>query len=982
MHLSEENLVSVLSTANESERSAVQNEAEAQLKQWEVQSGFYYSLQSVYLNTDLALQVRWLAIICFKNGIDKHWRPTRLHAIAKDEKQRIKARLFLLMNEKNNQLSVQNAHSIARIVRFEFPADWPDLFDEIHKSLEEFVFVKNDLTSTNNLLIVLNHIIKTLSAVRIGRSRHAMQSKSPIIIPLLVKLYNKFFQSWTTSLDLGIMEICYLVLKNLRRLIPESYEEIHKHHEVSDFLKVSVGHLEMLISQHDRYSSDLIERYAKCYSKLYFNIININPTTFILMPCSNDIVTFFFNYLNSDAEKIYKGTEDDNFWETIALKGFLILKKLITYIFKKGAITLKQPKDKQDIVNAVEKLKTQFFNVQVVQQLCDLIINWYLLLKPSDLESWLLEPEEWCNEEFSSSWEYQIRPCAENFFQDLIKYFKDDLSEYLFNKISSNLLGANKNILVQDSILCCFQLSADSIADKVDFNQLLREVFIPLALRNEDVEDKIIKRRICLIISEWVKINCSKESRVEIYQLLLTFISANDKIHDQVVKLGATQCLRTIVDDWDFDKRDFSPFLTAYVDNLIQVLQQMNFTESKLYILQTLGVLVERCNPLISYETLMALLNIIPKYWEISNSANENILKNSLIRILKSLVIALNENSLATHSIALPMIRSCCMENSDNYQLLSEDAYDLWHSVLQFFPNSSSSESKSTVDELFEMVNFGLMNSTEVLQSILSIVRSYTLLSPEIFTNRSVTDLLRILSGYLNTMRDDSFDEFIALMDILFLQNSKNEAFLKAMIDSGLVNSMISIVLDENQSIVKANEILLVLSRLAYSSSDFFLEMLGYLSNNLSNFLTTWIKYYINNGSARNKKINLLAFLALLNTSIPKKNEFFIRLFPDVVNNVLLFLEEIQETSLEKVYNSSLIYDEHRYLDPDIKENGEKIRYISLLQRADPVFNVNLKAYLVESINLLKSSLSPQEFNELLSLLDEYSVEQLQKFAA
>lgn len=991
MDLNQENLIQVLSIANGSERNFTQQEAETQLKLWEAQPGYHYLLQSIYLNVELPLQIRWLAIICFKNGVDKHWRASRVNAIGKDEKTQIKQRLFHLIDEKNNQLMIQNAHSVARIVRFDFPNDWPNLFDELHKNLHDYVFIKNNLSSTNNILIILNQIIKTLASVRIGRSRHAMQSKAPVIAPLLIKLYVKFFQQWTNDLDLGIMEICYLCLKNLRRIIPEGFEHPNKNLDVVDFLKVTVDHLQLLIKNHDKYSSDLIERYAKCYSKLYYSLININPTSFILMPSCELIVSTYFSILQEKAEIIYTSNNEENdFWETIALKAFLILKRLLAYIYKKGAITLKQPKDKQDVNIAIEKLSTQFFNPQIIQQLCDLIINWYLLLKPNDLESWLLEPEEWCNEEFSSSWEYQIRPCAENFFQDLITYFDKELSDFILNKISNNLLN-NTNVLVQDAILCTFQLSADSIADKVDFNALLKDVFIPMALRNTSSDDKIIKRRICLVISDWVKINCSNESRVEIYKLLNVFLSSGNTAgenvnNDVVVKLSSIQCLLIIVDDWDFNKKDFEPFLGQFIANLIGILQQMNLTESKLYILNTLAVLIERCNPLIGYDTLMSLLGMVPKYWEMSNDEAETILKNSLIRILKNLVISLNENSIETYYIALPIIETCCSENSENFQFLSEDGYELWLALLQYFPQNNSTiaeDNKGKLLSLFELVNSGLVNATEVLPLILSILRSYSLLAPEIFASPSATNLLRILSEYLNKMRDDSYNIFITFVDILFLQNSRNDEFLKIAIDSGLINSMINYVSDDNQSVVNANKILLVLSRLAFSSSDFFLNMINYLSsNNLSSFIETWLKFYVNNGNPRNQKINLLAFLSLLNISIDKRNDVIITQFPQIIKNTLLFLEEIKESPNGYVdaYQLNLVYediDDYRYLDPDIKENGEKLRYMELLQKADPVFNVNVQTYLTEVIGHLKSSFNGNEVSQLVTMCDEYTVEQL-----
>lgn len=982
MAVAYDDLLATLTRANGLERSPDQHQAEAQLKQWEIQPGYHYLLQLVYLDTGLPLQVRWLAIICFKNGIEKYWRSSRQHAIAKDEKAQIKRRLFDLIHEQNNQLTIQNAHSVARVVRFDFPGEWPGLFDDITRSLEECVFVKNDLVLTNNLLIVLNQIIKTVSMVRIGRARHAMQSKAPIVVPTLTKLYAKFFHQWSVSLDLLLMEVCYLCLKNLRRIIPEGFDQPHRNPDVVEFLKSSVLHLQMLVLEHEKYSLDLLERYVKSYGKLYVNLINANPTLFVLLPCLHDIMATFLQLLEQKAEAIYNSSEENDFWEVLALKGLLILKKMITYIYKKGAVTLKQRSDKEEVHAAIAKLTASFFTPLVVQHLCDLIITWYLRLKPSDLESWLLEPEEWCNEELLASWEYQIRPCAENFFQDLIRFFKDDLAQFILNKISQGIASQSvSDILIRDSIFCTFQLLADSITESVDFDRLLNEVFIPEGLKNDLVEYKILKRRICLIISEWVSVSCSQESRVSIYRLLISFLQPENKINDKVVKLTAIQTLRIVINDWDFKKHDFQPFLNEIIALSISMLTEMGFTELKLYILNTLGTMVERTNPLIDHQALISILAIIPGYWNSADS-EESILKTSLLRVLKNLVVALNENSNETFSITVPLIESCCTEGSEFFSLLAEDGYELWLAVLQYYPGDPSNE----ILKLFALVQPALVSLTEVLPVLLSILRSYALLAPQVFSTEPALEMMRTLSGYLASMRDDAFAVFVPLLDILFLLQSSNEAFVQNVLSSGLFSSMVNYVLDDNQSIQSANKMLLVLSRLANKNSQVFLHILDHLQLDTLRFMDVWLQYYINNGNPRNKKINLLAFLALLAPGVSDQNRALVAKFADIAKNVFLFLEEVNESSEGNcvVYNQDYTYediDDYAYLDADIKPHGEKMRYKALLDREDPVYRVNLRVFLKEVLLQLRQRLLEADFAAIVGQADPYTREKMQEVA-
>lgn len=980
-----EELSALLSAVNGPQRTPAQQAAEARLRDLECQPGYHFYLQSIFLDGNVPLQERWMAVICFKNGVERHWRPLRVHAVSKEEKLQIRARLFDLLGEKNNQLSIQNAHLVSRIARFDFPAEWPSLFDDIVNRLHTAVFVDDNMVVVDNLLIMLNQVLKAVSMVRIGRARHALQTKAPLILPVLVKLYHRYFHLWSSSLDLSVMEVCYLCLKNLRRLIPEGFDQPHKNHDVCEFLALLVSHLQALVSEHDKYSSDLLERYVKSYSKLYIAMINVNPTSFVLVPCSYDIISTFLSLLDARAELIYNSSDDNDFWETLALKGFLTLKKMVGYVYKQGAVTLKQRNDKEEVANAIARLKSTLFTPDVIVRLCDLIINWYLRLRPADLESWLLEPEEWVNEELNTSWEYQVRPCAENFYQDLIKYFRDDLTSFILNKISTGLTtnASVADILTKDSVLCTFQLSADSIANSVDFDNLLHEVFIPEALKDDLVENKIIKRRICLIITAWVPVNCSAQSRVLVYKLLLSFLqSDNTKINDKVVKLTAVQTLRTVVGDWDFNKHDFLPYLGDFVNCMIALLDSVHFTESKLFVIDTLATLVEKCNPLMDRTVLMSILSIVPAFWERSNSVpEESILQTSLLRMLTHLVVALNGHSPETHFITLPLIKECCTQSSCHYSLLAEDGFDLWLAVLQHYP--ADTELKPELVSAFPLLQPALLDSTEILATILSILRSYALLMPSVFETENGANIFSVISGYLSGMRDDAFEVFITIADILFLSETENEHFVSNLMKSGLMNAMVAYVLDDDHSIVLSNRILLVLSRFPVASSEMFLQMLDHLSIDVTAFIDRWVDYYKNNGNPRNKKANLLALLSLATFCVPRNLHKMPEKFLDIVRKALIFLEEVNENDQGycQAYEGDYVYadvDNYNYVDPTIAPNGEKLRYLALLDARDPVMKINVNTFVALTVAKMRLNLSEEDFSTLLSLADDYTKEKLQ----
>ena len=68
-------LIHGLRAASSSDPQQIQTGTK-QLQSWEKSQGYYVHLQSAYLDTRLPLEIRYLAIIQLKNGIDKYWRKT------------------------------------------------------------------------------------------------------------------------------------------------------------------------------------------------------------------------------------------------------------------------------------------------------------------------------------------------------------------------------------------------------------------------------------------------------------------------------------------------------------------------------------------------------------------------------------------------------------------------------------------------------------------------------------------------------------------------------------------------------------------------------------------------------------------------------------------------------------------------------------------------------------------------------------------
>ncbi|XP_059692384.1 importin-11 isoform X2 [Haemorhous mexicanus] len=149
-----------------SQDTAVLKPAEEQLKQWETQPGFYSVLLNIFTNHSLDVNVRWLAVLYFKNGIDRYWRRVAPHALSEEEKTTLRAGLITNFNEPVNQIATQISVLIAKVARVDCPRQWPELIP----TLVESVKVQDDLQQ-HRALLTFYHVTKTLASKRLAADR-------------------------------------------------------------------------------------------------------------------------------------------------------------------------------------------------------------------------------------------------------------------------------------------------------------------------------------------------------------------------------------------------------------------------------------------------------------------------------------------------------------------------------------------------------------------------------------------------------------------------------------------------------------------------------------------------------------------------------------------------------------------------------------------------------------------------------------------
>eukprot|EP00729_Bicosta_minor_P021458 gene21458-22454_t len=148
-------------TRASSQDPAVMKPAEATLQSMETQPGFYAVLLEISCRQEVPLQPRMLAVMFFKNRIDRFWR-NRDNSITDAEKAHIKAHLLKALQEPNGLLAAQQAVLIGKIARKDVPHDWPALVPQLAEAVSS-----GSQLQQQRALLILYRVMKALASKRL-----------------------------------------------------------------------------------------------------------------------------------------------------------------------------------------------------------------------------------------------------------------------------------------------------------------------------------------------------------------------------------------------------------------------------------------------------------------------------------------------------------------------------------------------------------------------------------------------------------------------------------------------------------------------------------------------------------------------------------------------------------------------------------------------------------------------------------------------
>uniref|UniRef100_A0A9L0SUA7 Importin-11 n=3 Tax=Laurasiatheria TaxID=314145 RepID=A0A9L0SUA7_HORSE len=844
-----------------SQDTAVLKPAEEQLKQWETQPGFYSVLLNIFTNHTLDINVRWLAVLYFKNGIDRYWRRVAPHALSEEEKSTLRAGLITNFNEPINQIATQIAVLIAKVARLDCPRQWPELIP----TLIESVKVQDDLRQ-HRALLTFYHVTKTLASKRLAADRKLFYDLASGIYNFACSLWNHhtdtFLQQVSSGNEAAVLsslERTLLSLKVLRKLTVNGFVEPHKNMEVMGFLHGIFDRLKQFLECSrsvgtNNVCRDRLEKTIILFTKVLLDFLDQHPFSFT--PLIQRSLEFSVSYVFTEVG------------EGITFERFIVqCMNLIKMIVKNYAYKpSKNFEDSSPETLEAHKIKMAFFTYPTLTEICRRLVSHYFLLTEEELTMWEEDPEGFTVEETGGdSWKYSLRPCTEVLFIDIFHEYNQTLTPVLLEMMQTlqgptNVEDMNA-LLIKDAVYNAVGLAAYELFDSVDFDQWFKNQLLP-ELQVIHNRYKPLRRRVIWLIGQWISVKFKSDLRPMLYEAICNLLQDQDL----VVRIETATTLKLTVDDFEFRTDQFLPYLETMFTLLFQLLQQVTECDTKMHVLHVLSCVIERVNMQIR-PYVGCLVQYLPLLWK--QSEEHNMLRCAILTTLIHLVQGLGADSKNLYPFLLPVIQLSTDVSQPPHVYLLEDGLELWLVTLENSPCITPE-----LLRIFQNMSPLLERSSENLRTCFKIINGYIFLSSTEFLQ---TYAVGLCQSFCELLKEITTEGQVQVLKVVENALKVNPVLGPQMFQPILPYVFRGIIEGERYPVVMSTY-LGVMGRVLLQNASFFSSLLNEMAHKfnqemdqlLGNMIEMWVDRMDNITQPERRKLSALALLSLL----PSDNSF------------------------------------------------------------------------------------------------------------
>ncbi|XP_063043759.1 importin-11 [Engraulis encrasicolus] len=953
-----------------SQDTAVLKPAEEQLKQWETQPGFYSVLLNIFTNHSLDVNVRFLAVLYFKNGIDRYWRRVAPNALSEEEKTSLRAGLVTNFNEPVNQIATQIAVLIAKVARLDCPRQWPELIP----ILLEAVKVQDGLPQ-HRALLTFYHVTKTLASKRLANDKRLFQDLAAGIYSFACSLWNHHTDCFLQQVYAGDQEAALaslertlLSLKVLRKLTVHGFIEPNQNMEVMGFLSSVFDRLKQFLEccrpvQPGNVCREKLEKTIILFTKTLLDFLEYHPCPFI--PLIQRSLEFAVSYVFTEMG------------EGVVFERFIVqCMNLIKMIVKNDAYKPnKNIEDSKPESLEAHKIKTAFFTHPTLTEIGRRLVSHYFLLTEEELTMWEEDPEGFAVEEGGGdSWKYSLRPCTEVLFLDIFHNYSQTLTPVLLEMVQ-NLQGPTNveepvQLLMKDAVYNAVGLAAYELFDSVDFdvwfkNQLLAE------LQVTHNRYKLIRRRVIWLIGRWISVKFKSDLRPVLYEVILNLMQDPDL----VVRIETATTLKLTVDDFEFRTEQFLPYLESIFGLLFQLLQQVTECDTKMQVLHVISCVIERVHIQIR-PYVGCLVQYLPLLWK--QSEEHNMLRCAILTTLIHLVQGLGAESKNLYPFLLPVIQLSTDVSQPPHVYLLEDGLELWLVTLENSPAITPE-----LLRIFQNMSPLLEMSSENVRTCFQIIKAYIYLSATDFLQSYAEGLCK---SFCEMMKDITMEGQVQVLKVVEIVLKVSPVLGSHMFQPLLPAVFRGIVEGERYPVVMSTY-LGVTGRILLQNSSFFSALLQQMAQEfqqemdqlLGSVIEMWVDRMDNITQPERRKLSSLALLSLL----PSDNSVIQDKFCGIINICVEALHDVmtEDSETGSLRDCMLMthFEEPKVTD-DEEPATEQDKRKKLLALEDPVHSVSLQQFVYEKLKAQQMMMGDQGFQALMETVDTEIVSQLQEF--
>jgi hypothetical protein len=151
---------------------------------------------------------------------------------------------------------------------------------------------------------------------------------------------------------------------------------------------------------------------------------------------------------------------------------------------------------------------------------------------------------------------------------------------------------ANTNVLLKDSVYAAIGIAAPVLRKKLDFGAFLESTLVP-EVQMQQAGYNILRRRIAIILGQWLPVR-EGLNRPLVYQIFQHLLDKGDALNDQVVRVTAGRQLKNVIDPFEFAAEPFMPYTPVILGRLMQLVEEVELSETKMALLSTLNVIVTK----------------------------------------------------------------------------------------------------------------------------------------------------------------------------------------------------------------------------------------------------------------------------------------------------------------------------------------------------------------------------------------------------